>query len=134
VLTGFGLWVAFLARRGATSPIRNQRLAHYALLAAGTLWIVSIIAACSWFPMFGGPGRSMFNWPPTSLMLGSILAIAATLATIVSLVLTFLPMRGARRTEGGWTTSAFARQLVAIVLFLLMAWLVGMRGGLSPWA
>ncbi|MDT9597881.1 serine hydrolase domain-containing protein [Sphingosinicella rhizophila] len=134
LLTGFGLWVAFLARRAATSPIRNQRLSHYSLLGAAALWIASIISACSWFPMFGGPGRSMYNWPATPLLLGSILALAATLATIVAFIMMVLPRRGTGRAEAGWTVSAYVRQTLAILLFLFLALIVGMRGGLSPWA
>ena len=36
--------------------------------------------------------------------------------------------------KGGWTTWATVRQALVILLFLALAFIVGMRGGLLPWA
>jgi len=132
-LTAFGLWAAFLARRGTSYQGSTLRLSHYVLLATGTLWLVSVIAIAMWLPSIMADGPSLHYWPPTQLAVASTAALIATITAIGSAVLLAL---GLRRTPAGTPRpGAFAlvRHGVAVLLFLALSLIVAIRGGLLPW-
>lgn len=129
-LTAFGLWAAFLARRGTTYQGSTLRLSHYGLLGAGALWLVGVIAIAMWLPSVMANGPSLHYWPPTPLVVASTAALVATLATIASVVLLGLGLRNGPR-PGSFT---LVRHVAVVLLFLALSVMVGIRGGLLPWA
>ncbi|MDT9599977.1 serine hydrolase domain-containing protein [Sphingosinicella rhizophila] len=132
LITSFGLWVAFLARRATTSPVVAQRRSHHALLAAGAFWLIAMglfFLLLSLLPDMNDKAP----FPPTLLMLSSLSALLATIATIAALVLMIIGLRRTAGDRAGWTTWAVVRHALAILLFLALAFVVGMRGGLLPW-
>lgn len=129
-LTAFGLWATFLARRGTTYQGSTLRLSHYGLLGAGALWLVGVIAIAMWLPSVMANGPSLHYWPPTPLVVASTAALVATLATIASVVLLGLGLRNGPR-PGSFT---LVRHVAVVLLFLALSVMVGIRGGLLPWA
>lgn len=129
-LTAFGLWAAFLARRGTTYQGSTLRLSHYGLLGAGALWLVGVIAIAMWLPSVMANGPSLHYWPPTPLVVASTAALVATMATIASAVLLGLGLRQVPR-PGSFT---LVRHVAVVLLFLALSVMVGIRGGLLPWA
>ncbi|MDT9599020.1 serine hydrolase domain-containing protein [Sphingosinicella rhizophila] len=135
-LTGFGIWLAFFARKRVLSPLVGQRRSEQALLAAAGLWLASILVFGVWMATFTDIVGLLYHFPPALLVIASTLALFGTIATFVALA--FMVMSGRRSPaagrEGGWTMWGTARQGLAIALFLLLALLVAVRGGLLPWA
>nr|WP_281423036.1 serine hydrolase domain-containing protein [Sphingomonas colocasiae] len=129
-LIAFGLWTAYLARRGTTYQGSALRLSHYGLLGAGLSWIVAVIAIATWLPSIMANGPSLHYWPPTPLVVASTAALIATLATIASVLLLGVGLRKAPR-PGNF---ALLRHVAVALLFLALSVMVGIRGGLLPWA
>jgi len=132
-LAAFGLWVAFAARRAAAPDGTWRRRSYQALLAGGALWIVGIVSVSTWLPGLGGGGRSMFDWPATPLVLGSTAALLATIATLASAAML---VAGLRQPAGAGRVPVMpvVRQGLVILVFLWLALLVALRGGLLPWS
>lgn len=131
-LSALGLWVAFLARRGTTYQGSALRLSHYALLGAGALWLVGVIAMAMWLPAAMAGGLTLHYWPPALLATASTAAFAATIATLGSAILLAVGWRrdGAARPK----PFALARHVAVILLFLALSVMIGIRGGLLPWS
>ena len=131
-LTAFGLLIAFVTRRGAAPDDMWRRRSYHALLAGAALWLVAIISVSNWLPAFGGGGRLVHDWPALPLMLGSIAALAATVATVAAAAMLAV---GLRPHAGGVRAQLLPviRQAAVIIIFLVLALLVALRGGLSPW-
>lgn len=132
VLTALNLWVAFLARSGATHQGSILRQSHYALLGASALWIIGAISLVMWLSTIANGELTIHYWPPALLTTASAAAFGATIATIVSLVLLTIGLR--RESVAKAARFASLRHFAIVLLFLVLSIMICIRGGLLPWA
>jgi CubicO group peptidase (beta-lactamase class C family) len=112
----------------ATSP---QRLAARMEAVAAAAWLGSAGALALWAAGSGDLLRLAVDWPGPFMTAFSILALLATLATVVSAAL-LLPVWRARGGDG-WSLWRRLRYSATVLLFLTLAALTALRGGLEPW-
>jgi CubicO group peptidase (beta-lactamase class C family) len=126
------LWIRVLthARRNAHST-RWQRLANVGSLAAAALWLVALAT----FALASIGESAGHDWPTPLLLTASTAALLAALGSVALLAVTPLVWRGdAQAEQGGWSVWRKSFHTIAVVLFVCFAALVGLRGGLLPWA
>lgn len=123
--------VGLLMRRGRTLP-RTALQAHAGRLQAGAsvLWLASL-GSLGVFAVnaAGNTSALVYDWPVTSILAFSTLALLASIATAALVAL--LP--AAWRGTGGWSRWRKARVTAAALAFGLCAALLLSWGALQPW-
>jgi len=123
------LWIRLLTHWSCRiQATRWQRRAHGLALGAAALWLVAFAAAHL------SSGAERYDWPGAWLLTASTAALLAAIGSAALLVVTPLIWRRAQAGEGGWSTWYKSSYTVAAVVFICFAVLVGVRGGLRPWA
>jgi len=121
---------AFRVSRG-TSPTRWQARANGLLSGVAALWLVAFAA----FGLAGNANSDSYaDWPGPFLLTASTAALLAALGS-AALVVTMPAMwRRAPDSPVGWAVWRKSWHMAAAAVFVLFAILVGLRGGLIPWA
>jgi len=96
------------------------------------LWLSAIALAAAW----GAVTREsdlIFDWPGLLLLAASACALVATFLTVACAALLPLVLRSGRRVDS-WSALRRAGFTATVVVSLVLSLLLGLWGGLSPWA
>lgn len=96
------------------------------------LWLSAIALAAAW----GAVTREsdlIFDWPGLLLLAASACALVATFLTVACAALLPLVLRSGRRVDS-WSALRRAGFTATVVVSLAFSLLLGLWGGLSPWA
>ena len=105
------------------------------VLAAGLLpflWLSAIALAVAWVALTK-ESDLIFDWPGLLPLAASACALVATLLTVANAALLPLVLRSGRRLDS-WTPLRRAGFTATVVVSLAFSLLLGLWGGLSPWA
>ncbi|MFZ5719037.1 MAG: serine hydrolase domain-containing protein [Pseudomonadota bacterium] len=119
-----------LGFRPRTAPIGpRQALGGWTQTVQAALWLAALAAIGVYLQSAADQSRIVYDWPAPALIAASGLALAASLATLVSLVLLPFIWR-----EGGWTWRRKAAFSVTAAISLVLAALLLRWGFLAPWS
>ena len=107
-----------------------QRGANRVQIAAGGLWIATAIGLAVFAMGADDQARVLSEWPSPALVLTSCFALAAALASWVSLALSPFAWWG----DDGWSAWRKARFTATSVILAAFALQLAMWGALEPWA
>jgi CubicO group peptidase (beta-lactamase class C family) len=121
------VWIAALVRwRTPVEATKRQVWQHRQMLLVAALWLLAIGLFADFIS--GVSDTLMFRWPVFDMQLASSLALAAGIGS-VALLLQLKLLGG-----GGWTMRRKALHGLAVCIFVAFTVLLGLRGGLLPWA
>ena len=96
------------------------------------LWLSAIALAVAWVALTK-ESDLIFDWPGLLPLAASACALVATLLTVANAALLPLVLRSGRRLDS-WTPLRRAGFTATVVVSLAFSLLLGLWGGLSPWA
>jgi hypothetical protein len=124
----------FLRLRRPLAESSGQTLARRAQLAAAVLWLVGIATFVFWITGLMGDLTGVFRrWPGALLATASSAALAASVLTLVCVLLLPVVWRGAPGMPS-WTIWRKSRYAAAVAIFAAFGILLGVWGALLPWA
>lgn len=117
---------------------RDFRQTHIQALAGvlqglqSILWLSAIVLAVAWGAMTQERDL-IFDWPGLLPLAASACALVATFLTVTSVALLPLVLRSGRRLDS-WSPLRRAGFTATVLVSLVFSLLLGLWGGLSPWA
>jgi hypothetical protein len=96
------------------------------------LWLAAITLSVAWVALTK-QSDLIFDWPGLLPLAASACALVATLLTVANAALLPLVLRSGRRLDS-WTPLRRAGFTATVVVSLAFSLLLGLWGGLSPWA
>jgi CubicO group peptidase (beta-lactamase class C family) len=112
---------------------RTQAAANRVQTLAALLWLGALGGFAVFLRGARDPARMMYDWPNVWLVAGSWAAVAATLLTVVQLVLLRQVWADTRRLHG-WTDARKLAHSFTAVLHLAFALVLAAWGALEPWS
>jgi CubicO group peptidase (beta-lactamase class C family) len=111
----------------------SQRRSGIVLTTAATLWLLAIGLFGAWGLGSGDVATVMYDWPGVTLVLASTCALAASLMSVLTMLLLPLIWRGGRRVDS-WTGGRKIRFTLMAATFTAYGVLLASWGALEPWS
>lgn len=111
----------------------SQRRSGIILATAAALWFLAIGLFGVWALGSGDVAKVMYDWPGVTLVLASTCALAASLLSVLTMLLLPLIWRGGRRVDS-WTGGRKIRFTLMAATFTAYGVLLASWGALEPWS
>jgi len=99
--------------------------------AIAALWILGFLSFGLWLPGAAAAGDA--GWPPLGLLLACYAALAASVGSVIMVMLSPLALASDSEISPSWNTAAKLRYVLTLVSYLSFAALLLSWGALAPW-